>query len=316
MDGRSARDELWRRYDDGTIGAEELEARLRLVDRAGDEATLRTALDGPLGEVGPRRRTAIVGGVGAALVAAVALPLVFLGDGSDGAATVGTATTGAVVAPPVVPVPVAPSCPEADDALAAIEAAALDELPANPALLSDPPVTPEGYTVDDDEEVVPGTDPDVAMQVLAGTPPPVAIRARTLRGDLDVTMRAFRFASVEEAGASGASVVANGVCNFGAEGFAVPDRPELTGSVVEGPIPLTTFVNFRLGDRRFSVAVVVAGDGGAEELAAAQALAGQVAALELDAARRAPGAESQVGTVPAVPAGPATTIPGTTIPGG
>jgi hypothetical protein len=68
----------------------------------------------------------------------------------------------------------------------------------------------------------------------------------------------------------------------------VPDRPEILGSVVSGPIPTTAFAGWRLGERRFSVAVQVGVDGDPEALAAAQSLAGTIAGLELDAARTPP----------------------------
>jgi ferric-dicitrate binding protein FerR (iron transport regulator) len=49
MDPSEARSELWRRYDDGALSAEEVEARLSLLERAdGDEPALRAALDGPI----------------------------------------------------------------------------------------------------------------------------------------------------------------------------------------------------------------------------------------------------------------------------
>ena len=156
---------------------------------------------------------------------------------------------------------------------------------------------------------MPGTDPDIAMQINAGSPLPVAIRARTLSGDLDVSMRGFEYASADEAVAAGQSVLGQGVCLYGAEGFDVPGRPELVGSVVEGPIPATAFVGFRMGQRRFTVSVVAdanpdTGSVSDEALEAARVLAGTIAGMELDAARTAPGlVEPQVG------GGPATTIP-------
>ena len=58
-------------------------------------------------------------------------------------------------------------------------------------------------------------------------------------------------------------------CSFDAEAFTVPDHPELGGSVVTGVIPTTAFVGWRLGDRRFLVAVESDGDG-PEAVAAAQ----------------------------------------------
>lgn len=296
LDGRGAREELWRRYDAGELDAKALEARLRAVDRAGDEATLRQALDAPLTATDPRRRALLVAGIVVVLLVAVAVPLVVLGDDAEDALAT-TSTTGVAppITPPVLPPIVQPAedCEELDDAIAATAAAAIEEPAANPSLLSDPPALPEGYLVDDDEDVVPGTDPDIAMQVNAGNPLPVEIRARTLSGDLDVGLRTFRYASAEDAVAAGRSVIGSGVCTYGAEGFPVPDHPELIGSIVSGPIPTTAFVGFRMADRRFTVAVVadsdaVTGEVTDEALEAAKALAGTVAALELDAARTPP----------------------------
>ena len=314
LDGRSAREELWRRYDAGSLTAKELESRLRAVDRAGDDHALQQALDAPLTTTDPRRRALLIGGIAVVLLAAVAVPLVFLDGDADGGVTRSTGTTGGEqvapitpLGPTVVPQPVA-DCEELEAAQARVDAANIDEPPSNPALLSDPPALPEGYRVDDDEELGPGTDPDIAMQINAGTPLPVAIQARTLSGDLDVSMRSFEYASADDATAAGRSVLGQGVCTYGAEGFEVPGRPELVGSVVEGPIPPTAFVGFRIGERRFTVSVVAAGnpDTGTvddEDLEAAKALAATIAGLELDAARSGPGGEQQVGTVPA------TTIP-------
>lgn len=311
LDGRSAREELWRRYDAGDLDASSLEARLRAVDRAADEDALRRALDAPITTADPTRRALLLGGIAVALIAAIALPLVLLGGESGGDDTVGTATTGGIAPPitPAQPVPAPVDCPEVEDAMVAVDAAASDEPPANPSLLSDPPAVPEGYRVDDDEEIVPGTDPDIAMQVSAGSPLPVAIRARTLRGELDVSMRAFQYASVEDADAAGQSVVAQGACLYGAEQFGVPDRPDLVGSVAtDAPIPPTAFVGFRIGDRRFTVGVVAPSDSDAD-LELAKALAGTIAGLERDAANTAPGlGEPPVGTV--VPAPPTTVILG------
>jgi hypothetical protein len=297
LDARAAREELWRRYDAGDLDAGALEARLRAVDRAGDAAALRQALDAPVVTSSPRRRLLVAGGLAVVVLAAVAVPLVLLDRDADGGALT-TTTGGRGEVPPVLPpgptvVVDDVDCPELADAQAAIEAAAIQEPAANPSLLSEPAALPDGYRVDDDEDLQPGTDPDVAMQVSAGTPPPVAIRARTLSGELDVSMRTFQYASSEEALAAGRSVVAQGVCTYAADGFEVPDRPELRGSIVEGPIPTTAFVSFRIGDRRFTVSVVARTDPATgladdEETEAARVLAGTVAALELDAARTPP----------------------------
>ena len=68
---------------------------------------------------------------------------------------------------------------------------------ANPALLSEPPFLPEGYELDDDEPIMPGTDPDITMSIAAGNPLPDEIRARVLAGDLPVRMRTWRYADAE-----------------------------------------------------------------------------------------------------------------------
>ena len=299
MDARAAREELWRRYDAGDLDTKALESRLRAVDRAGDEAALRQALDAPLTTTDPKRRAFLAGGVVLLLIVAIAVPLLVLGDDADDALATTSTTGGAVpVTPPgptVVPLPLPPQqdCDDLAEAVETTEAAGIDGTPNNPALLSEPPALPEGYRLDDDEDLAPGTDPDIAMQINAGTPLPVEIRARTLSGDLDVNLRSFRYGSADEAIAAGRSVIGQGVCNYGAEGFAVPDRPELVGSVVSGPIPTTAFVGFRIGDRRFTVSVVAdvdpdTGQATDEMLEAAKALAATIAGLELDAARTAP----------------------------
>jgi hypothetical protein len=335
LDARAAREELWKRYDAGTLDAKELESRLRAVDRAGDAAARQQALDAPLSTTDPRRRILLIAGISLVLILAIVLPILFLGDDGDdpldAAGATGTTEEQFAPVPPLAPSFVPPpveECDELADAIAAADAAAaaIEGPASNPSLLSDPPALPEGYRVDDDEDVIPGTDPDIAMQVNAGTPLPVEIRARTLSGDLDVGMRLFRYASAEEAIAAGRSVIGSGVCTYGAEGYPVPGRPELTGSVVSGPIPTTAFAGFRIGDRRFTVSVVAATDADTgevtdEALEAAKALAGTIAGLELDAARSLPTVgEAQVGTVPPQtlvpsgptvvgPVGPATTIP-------
>src|SRR5690606_19304042 len=68
---RDARAALWARYDAGELGTDELDARLRAVDRAGDDpAALAQALTGPVRTPRPGRRRALPG---VAVVAAVAL---------------------------------------------------------------------------------------------------------------------------------------------------------------------------------------------------------------------------------------------------
>ena len=285
-----ARRALWARYDAGELTANELDARLNLVDRAGDDpAALERALTGPLrtGSGGRRRTLGLIGGAAFVMVVVGGALLREEDPGSSGP-TIATGGTGAVVVPPPIFEPPVVECAELDDFLDFF--AGLDENapPANPALLSDPVALPEGYSVGDEEDITQGTDPDVAMSVTAGNPPPVEILARTLIGPLPVTMRSFVYDSAESAGTAGADVLRQGVCTYGIERYDVPDRPEILGSVVSGPIPTTAFAGWRLGERRFSVAVQVGVDGDPEALAAAQSLAGTIAGLELDAARTPP----------------------------
>ena len=99
-------------------------------------------------------------------------------------------------------------------------------------------------------------------------------------------MRSFRYAGADESAAA-AIVAAQSGCDFAGETFAVPDHPEIGGTIVSGPIPTTAFAGWRLGDRRFVVAVE-AGTDEADELDEAKQLAGAIAAAELDAARNPP----------------------------
>lgn len=305
-DGRSAREELWRRYDAGALTSAELDTRLALVDRAGDDpAALTHAIDDPV-PVRARRsgRIAVVAGVGAVVVALLAVGGWAViggdGDGSDNGANGELDVDTDVIAPAPLPFPGRPGpgpgpvvgaeadCPELDEALDRFAAAGGgDESAANPALLSDPPAVPDGYAVTDEDPITPGTDPNLAMSVNAGTPPPVEIVGRDVAGDLLVTMRTFRYASVEDADAAGQAVLGNAVCAYGMEHFDVPDRPEVIGSIVSGPIPTTAFAGFRLAERRFTVAVPAASDADAD-VEAAKLLAGTIAGLELDAARASP----------------------------
>lgn len=309
-DASEARAELWRRYDAGALDAAELDARLALVDRAGDDpAAIADAVEGPA-PLGTRwwGRRAVLGGaaVVAGLLFGVGAWALVTDDGGDngnssGGSGNGGVGSGATVVPlpmplPVPPmgplgpgqVPAIPPCPELEEAIDLFEqAGGADETAANSALLSDPPAVPDGYAITDEDPIAPGTDPNIAMAVNAGNPPPIEIIGRDLAGPLLVTMRAFRYASVEDADAAGLNVLNAAVCAYDMERFTVPDRPEIIGSVVSGPIPTTAFAGFRLGDRRFTVSVPAASDDAAD-LEAAQQLAGLVASLELDAARTAP----------------------------
>lgn len=294
--GRAAREELWRRYDAGVVTASELDARLVRVDRAGDDpAELAAALDGPVGrayDLGTNRRLIL-----AAIVVAVAVFLLssivwLVRDGDDpgtGART--TATGNAEPVPVPLPLPLPPGadpeadCAEGDDAVAAM--VAIDTPAENPALLSDPAALPEGYDVAEEDTIAVGTDPNIAMAVYSGIPNPVEILGRDVAGPLLVTMRAFRYESPDAAKAAAEGVVRTGVCNYDLQGFSLPDRPEITGAVVQGVIPTTAFASFRIGDRRVVVAVPSDGDGDAA-IAEAQDLAGLLAGLELDAARTPP----------------------------
>jgi hypothetical protein len=288
-DGRRA---LWARYDAGDLSAEELDARLRALDRAGDDpGAVARAVDGPVrtSRRGRGRAVAIGATAAALLVVVVTAAASDPGDEGRGAAP-------GIDSPPVPggvePAPVDPGvevdCPELDAALERFEALDEETAPANPALLSDPVALPDGYVLGDEESIIPGSDVDVAMSVSAGNPLPVDILARTLNGRLAVTMRAWEYESAEAAGEAGLSVLRQGVCTYDMTSFAVPDRPEIGGSVVSGVIPTTAFASWRLGERRFTVAVQAGADGDPEATAAAQDLAGRIAALEYDAAATAP----------------------------
>ncbi len=294
MDGGEARAELWRRYDGGAMGADELEARLRLLDRAslGDAEAIRRAVDGAV-PVRRRRstRTAVVAGfsaLAAVLLLGGLVAVVAGGRGSDGSGIGGVSGTTIFVNGPVV-APVAPPGPDCDEFLDLLEENGgqfgIPEAPANPVLLTDPAFLPEGYEVTSEDDITPGTDPDVAMSTAAGNPLPVQILGRSLGGgDIPVRMRAFVFESVDVAQRNSQDLARNGLCNFDGDRFQVADRPELFGTVVTGVIPTTAFVSFTLGERR----VIVAAEAGDGDVEAARVLAGQIAAAELDAARTAP----------------------------
>lgn len=291
---RDARAALWARYDAGELGTDELDARLRAVDRAGDDpAALAQALTGPVRTPRPGRRRALPG---VAVVAAVALGGIGVVSALDDADEPGGAVRppAGVDLPAPLPGPapgiIEPSedCRELEGAEDALEAVADDDPPANPAPLSDPPAVPEGYTFDDEVTFAPGTDPDLPMSIAAGDPPPVEVHARALAGPLAVTMRAFVHESAEAAAVAARSVAGEALCAYVGEAFAHPEHPEVTGVVISGVIPTTAFANWRIGERRFTVSVVAAIPDDSEATAEAQELAAEIAVLELEAARTAP----------------------------
>jgi hypothetical protein len=293
-DGREARQALWARYDAGELTPAELDARLKAVDHAGDDpAALDRAVTGRVRvpSAGRRRGVALLGGA-AAVVVLVGAGIAVLGGDPDGNGPGSVAPGGpgfTVVGPPIIGIePGQVDCPEVEEFLVRFEGLEEETPAANPALLSDPVAVPEGYSMGDEEDIVAGTDPDIAMSVSAGNPPPVQTLARTLNGPLAVTMRAWVYESAEAAGAAGEDVLRQGVCSYDIESYDVPDRPEIFGSTVSGVIPTTAFAGWRLGERRFSVAVQAGVDGNPEATAAAQQLAGTIASLELDAARTPP----------------------------
>ena len=295
MDEADARRRLWERYDAGEMTADEVEARLVMLERAGDdEGAQRDALEGPVPlrqRVRARRVVVIAAAlVGVALLAtgaaAVATGGDDDGDGGDGSNGVtpttfpgGVILEGDIAVPRPIPLPAPETtivdCPEREEPDSA------DEPAANPALLSDPPFLPEGYESDGDQDIVPGND-DATMTISAGNPLPVEILARALVGDLPVRMRTFRYADAEEASASSEDSF-RAACQYAPAYFDIPEHPEIGGAVVSGVIPETAFASWQLGDRRFIVAVE--SNGALEE---AQDLAGEIATAELVAARTAP----------------------------
>ena len=281
-----AREALWRRFDAGAIATGGPAARLALVDRAGDDpVALARALDVPVPRRDRRstRRVLLAAGAVVAVLAAAAGGW-WLVDGSGGA---GSDQSGPSISETtlVLPVPLpepARTAPSARRGLVrAFDAIDGDEAPANPALLSDPPALPEGYDVADEDPIAPGTDPNVAMAVSAGTPAPEEILGRDVFGELLVTMRSFRYGSADDAETTARTVIEQSVCTYDIDGYDVPDRPEITGSVVSGPIPTTAFAGFRLAERRFSVAVVRRRSDDDADIEAARQLAGTIAGLEL-----------------------------------
>lgn len=283
---------LWARYDEGGLGTDELDARLKAVDRAGDDPlALERALAGPVrtSKPGRWRWLGIAAAAAAVVVLLVGAVAVLGGDDGDPADEPGTAVPLPLPVPePGGPVPAEPvDCPELDDVLEGGEVLDDDDPPANPAVLSEPPALPDGYTVADEVTLEPGSDPDLAMGISAGNPLPVDVRARQLLGPLTVTMRSFTYESADAAAESGLSVIDDAICTYDAATFEVPDHPEINGSTVTGVIPTTAFASWRLGERRYTVSVQAAGDDPAS-VAEAQELAGTIAVLELDAARTAP----------------------------
>jgi hypothetical protein len=291
---QETRASLWARYDEGGLGTDELDARLRAVDRAGDDPlALERALDGPVRVTPPGRKRWL--GLAAAVVACILLVgvAVALSGGDPDEDEASGPTRGGNFEPIPLPQPDpgvvdAVDCPELDDAVAAVEDIANDESPANPALLSEPPALPDGYAVGDEVTLAPGSDPDLSMNIAAGNPLPIDILARALTGELTVTMRTFTYESAEAAAESGLSVIDDAICTYGGVPYDFPDHPGITGSTISGIIPTTAFANWRLGERRFTVSVVAAIDGDPESAAEAEALAGTIAALELEAAQTPP----------------------------
>ena len=293
-DRAEARRTLWQRYDAGAVAADEVEARLLLLDRAAedDEAAIAAALDGPipLRRRAASHRTAVI--VGAVLLALAlgAGVVAAAGGGGNGTPSATSGVVPGVPPPPGLPGTVATvagvggaidaGCAEQDVLPAAGDAA------ANPSLLSDPAFVPEGYEVDDDDVIAPGTDPDLTMSVAAANPSPVEIRGRSLDGDLPARMRTWRYGSVEEADAAAldAQITA---CSYSATAFNPPEHPEINGAVVTGIIPTTAFAGWRLGERRF-LAAVEAGSDDPEDVEEARRLATTIAVAELDAARNPP----------------------------
>jgi hypothetical protein len=180
-----------------------------------------------------------------------------------------------------------PDCPELEEARARFEEFDQETPAANPALLSDPAALPEGYTVGIDDDITPGSDPNISMSVSAGNPLPHTIQGRTLNGALPVTMRTWVYDSAEAASEAGLSVLGQGVCQYDAEPYDT-GRTEILGSVVSGVIPTTAFASWRLAERRFTVAVEAGTDANDEATTAAQQLASTIAGLEYDAANTPP----------------------------
>jgi hypothetical protein len=295
VDGGEARSELWRRYDAGTIDADELEARLRMVDHAalGDADEVRRAVDGivPIRRRRSTRKAVVLtlGVLGVMAIAGGVVTVAASGD-DDGGADINGGFGPVTTAIGILPVPApAPPPPDCDEFTALLEENGgqfgFPDLPANPVLLTDPPYLPAGYERTSEDDIVPGTDPDIAMSTAAGNPLPIEILGRSLDGgEFPVRMRAFVFDSVETAQQNSRDLARNGLCNFDGERFSVEGRPELFGSVVTGVIPTTAFVSFTLGDRR----VIVAAEAGAGDVEGARRIAGEIAGAELDAARTAP----------------------------
>jgi hypothetical protein len=293
MDGAQARAELWRRYDAGDVSAAEVETRLQLLDRAGDdEAAVRRALDGrlSLAHRARGRRTVVLAALALLLVGGTGVVAVAKGD--NGASPTATSVFNGGGAGPVIvdrgvavdvavepfPPPPPPECLPEEEAPADPEG----ELPANPSLLSDPAFVPEGYEIDDDDDMAPGFDPDLAMSTASGNPAPVEIRARELAGDLVVRIRGWRYDDAATASEAGRSTLAI-ACQYTVDSNRDEANPQILVSLVSGPIPDTAFAGFQVGERRVLVSVETAGD---ED--AARALAAEIARAEYDAATNPP----------------------------
>ncbi|SRR6266545_450587 len=276
VDATSARAELWERYDAGRIGADELEARLQLVDRAGDPDALAAALDGAV----PFHRRRTVRRARPGVLAAVAVTVVIavtgvvvasaIGDGREGSGLgqnrIAIAVDGVPVpAPPVTPVGVAgaavepattavPDCeeakPRADDAGPPPE-----DLVFGDHILSDPPAVPEGFTLVDDFEV--GAETDVAWQISAGDPPPLATWGRVLQASDEsgttIEMRGYEYESAEIAARIATDGGKVGICQYQGKPFDVPGIPRAGGLTVTVAGP-TAYASFTTGAHRVIVA--------------------------------------------------------------
>jgi hypothetical protein len=300
-----ARADVWRRFDAGEIGAAEVEARLRRIDRAVDDDTVAGAASGtlPITSRLSRRSLALIGALGV-IVVGLGVAAVVTGVGEDelgagGGQTVGTGEVGAptdggvgviVGGPavdPVAPPPfVGPGCEALDDLTAAQEASGVDvtQQPTNPVLLTDPAFVPEGWEFGDDYSVTPGGESDIAMSTAAGTPGPIEIAARDLDGPRRITMRTFVYEDHDTAVAASSSAPMTSLCSFNGRLVEDPSGNGLfTVVLTDAPIPPAAFSGWLRGDRRFTVMVEAASTEEAD-LDAAAAAAGEIAAAELAAA--------------------------------
>jgi hypothetical protein len=292
-DRGAARGELWRRFDAGLIDADQLEARLQLVDRAANGTALAAAVDGRLparrrvrpGTLYMAGRTAVAV-VGAILLLAGGMAFLAIRDARTSTnAPAATALTLPALQGPVVPpvAPVAPgqaaSCPAADAATASQDPLPPEtafDAPQSDHLLADPPPAVDGYEVTYDAEQT-GAETDSAWSVAAGSnPAPSRTWVRTRQGDDRVEIHAYLYDSHATAMAVGHDAFVTGVCNF--NGLPVP-VDGLPGSYVLTVTTLepTAYTGFTLGPVR----VVVAAFDADLELARTHAIA--VAKAEHDA---------------------------------